>query len=423
MNSERWKARSQWGRRAGSAAIVVVVMVLAACTFASQTPVPDAADAIELHLLGWAGSEADNERLTGVLDDFHAANPNVTVALTLTQEYDARLKQALNGSSPPDVIFVDSFTLPDLVKAGQLLPADGKLTAVDDFYLSLRSAFTLDGTLYCPPKEFSTLALIYNKGLFDRAQLAYPTADWTWQDLRSAAEKLTDLEQGVYGLALSPDFARWSAFLYQAGGAVTDDDLARMTINSTQALDAIKFYAGLVADGFAAQPADLRSGWGGDALGKTRVAMTVEGNWIVPYLKDQYPEVSVGVSELPAGPAGRATIAFATCFAVTAKSTHQDAAFRLVDYLTGSAAMEALTDDGVAMPPRASLRAGWLEKYPDLEPFLNGSVYARRWQFGPVFQPVVDEANAALQQLFADNITAEELLSRVESAGNQALGR
>ena len=42
------------------------------------------------------------------------------------------------------------------------------------------------------PALVDNLALIYNTKLFDEAGVAYPTDDWTWDDFRAAAKKLTD---------------------------------------------------------------------------------------------------------------------------------------------------------------------------------------------------------------------------------------
>src|SRR5678815_376181 len=122
-----------------------------------------------------------------------------------------------------------------------------------------------------------------------------------------------------------------------------------MTINIPEALEALNFYVGLVRDGFAAQPSDLDSGWPGEAFGKGRAAMTIEGNWIVPFLHDQFPDLNYGISELPAGPAGQATMAFTVCYAVPADAAHPEASLKLVDYLTGAEGMKTWTDLGLAM--------------------------------------------------------------------------
>ena len=381
------------------------------------------AGATELQLMGWSSSDAENTRLQAVVDTFNAANEDIHVNLNLVPDYDTRLQTSLAGGSPPDVFYIDSFRLPDLVAAGAVEPAGDNIENPDDFYESLRNAFTIDGTFYCPPKDFSTLGLQYNTDMFDAAGLDYPTEDWTWDDLRSAAETLTNEDEGVYGMVLSADFARWIAFLYQAGGSVTNEDYTEMTINSPEALEALEVYVGMVQDGVAAQPADLDSGWAGEAFGKQTAAMAMEGNWIVPALADQFPDVNYGVTQLPAGPAGEATMAFTVCYGVPAGGQNKEASFRLVNYLTGPDGMKEWTDLGLAMPTRQSLREGWLEQFPELQPFLDGADHARPWQFRPGFQDVLDTINNGLQQAFEGSALPEGVLEEAEEVGTEVLAR
>ena len=187
----------------------------------------------------------------------------------------------------------------------------------------------------------------------------------------------------------------------------------------------MEFYVGMVLDGIAAQPSDLDSGWPGEAFGKESAAMVVEGNWIVPFLNDNYPDLNYGVTELPEGPAGHATMAFTVCYGVPANISDErkEAAFELVNYLTGPEGMEAWTNLGLAMPTRESLADGWLEQYPDLEPFLAGAAYARAWQFVPGFQDFLDTVNAGLQQAFTGAALSEGVLEEAADVGQQVLER
>lgn len=379
-------------------------------------PSAQAAQTVNLVLMGWSSSPSENERLQKIVDDWNAANPDIQVTLNQVPDYDTTLQKSLAGGEPPDVFYVDSFRFLDLVRAEALMPIGEKLTDVDDFYPALRNAFTTNGQFYCPPKDFSTLALQINTEMFEAAGLSAPT---TWEEMRAAAEKLT--KDGVYGLVVPADFARWIAFLYGAGGSVTDDAFTKMTINSPEAEAAMEFYTGLYLDGLAKTPADLGVGWAGEAFGKGLVAMAFEGNWIEPYLKDQFPDLKHKAVELPAGPAGKATMAFTVCYAVPMKAKNPDAAIKLVDYLTGAEGMKAWTDLGLAMPTRASLREGWLELFPNLEPYLNGAEYARKWQFVPGFQAVLDKVNEQLSLVMAGNQTARGALAEIERVGNEVL--
>jgi multiple sugar transport system substrate-binding protein len=223
-------------------------------------------------------------------------------------------------------------------------------------------------------------------------------------------------------MVLSPDLARWIAFLYQAGGSVTNEDFTAMTLDTPEAQEAMEFYLNMVNDGYAAQPSDLDSGWPGEAFGRGQAAMAMEGNWMVSYLNDQFPDLNWGVTELPAGPAGDATMSFTVCYGVPAAAANPEASIRLVNFLTGPEGMAQWSGLGLAMPTRASLSDSWLEQYPDLEPFLAGAQYSYPWQFRPGFQDVLDTINAGLQQAFTGTYLPEQVLEEAQEVGNQVLG-
>jgi multiple sugar transport system substrate-binding protein len=181
----------------------------------------------------------------------------------------------------------------------------------------------------------------------------------------------------------------------------------------------------MVLDGAAATPADLDSGWPGEAFGKGLAAMAVEGNWIAPFLEDTYPDVAWEVVELPEGPGGAATMAFTVCYGVPASISEErkTAAFELVNFLTGPEGMQAWTDLGLAMHTRASLRDHWVEQFPALQPFLDSADFAHPWQFRPGFQDFLDTFNASLEQTFAGTMLPEDVLSEAESVATEILAR
>jgi multiple sugar transport system substrate-binding protein len=392
---------------------LLVVVALSVATFATTAR---AADPVQLTLEGWSSSPSENTLLQQIVDTFNKDNPDIQVKLNQVPDYDTTLAKDLASGSPPDVFYVDSFKLPDLVNAGALMAIGDKLQNVDDFYPSLKAAFTYNGTFYCPPKDFSTLALFVNTDMLAKANLKAPT---TWDELAAAAKAMTTKD--VAGIVLPNDLARWIVFLYQAGGSVTDDALTKMTINSPEGLQALKFYTDLYLNGYAKTPQDLGAGWAGEAFGKAKAAMAVEGNWLVPPMTSDYPTVKYNVVELPAGPKGKATMAFTVCYAMPASGKNTDSALKLVNYLTGPDGMKAWTDLGLAMPTRQSLRDGWLQKFPNLKPFLDGAAYAHKWQFVPGFQAVLDKTNNNILSVFSGNMTAEDALKDVESVGNEVL--
>ncbi|MEZ4771096.1 MAG: ABC transporter substrate-binding protein [Caldilineales bacterium] len=429
------------------ALLIVAAMLLAACggtaeptpapaapaeqpaaeTPAAETPTeaPAAASGsvTDLVLMGWSSSPAENERLQQIVDQYNAENPSTNWILSQVPDYDTKLQVSLAGGSPPDAFYVDAFKFFDFQGAGALDNGNDKIENPDGFVPNLREAFVADGQFYCPPKDFSTLALEYNTAMFDAAGLEYPTTDWTWQDMEDAAAKLTDKDNGVYGMVITPDMARWLAFLYQAGGTVYNDTATEMTINSPEALAAMNFYAGLIQKGYAAQPSDVSTGWPGEAFGQGKAAMVIEGNWIMSYLKDQFPDLAFGVSQLPTGPAQQATLSFTVCYAAPSSGKHLDDSWKFINYLTGDKGMAAWTGLGLAMPTRTALQSPWSEQYPEQQPFIDGASYSYPWQFVSGFQAVLDTMNSGLQQVFAGLATSEQVLAEAEQVGNEVLSR
>ncbi len=395
---------------------LAVVMLLA------LSGVVAAQDAVTIRLAGWSSSEAEDKALTDAVQQFMDANPGINVEINLSPSYNETMQTAFASGDYPEVFYIDSSKLPDWVEAGVVAPAGDNIEQPDDIYPSLLEVFTYDGTLYCPPKDFSTMTLQYNKDLFDAAGVEYPTADWTWDDLKAAAEKLTGGD--VLGLVTPPNFERWLPFLYQAGGAIFDAD-GNVTLDSPEAQAALDYYVGLVTDGFAGPPSAVDAGWGGEAFGNARVAMAMEGNWVINYLKEQFPDLNWGVAPLPQGTAGQATMAFTVCYGVAADNAHPEESWKLVNFLTGpdGAQYVAANSFGV-MPTRASAADAWIQRFgEDMQPFVDGADYAHKWVLPVGFQDFIDTFNDGLQQAFAGNMLPEDVLSSSSDVANEILSR
>jgi multiple sugar transport system substrate-binding protein len=310
--------------------------------------------------------------------------------------------------------------LPDLVAAGMLAPLPTALLD-DDFYPHLRAAVTVDGSPYCLPHTFHTLALFYNKTYFNAAELAYPDATWQWGDLQQAAATLTSVEDKRYGLVLAADFSRWLAFLTQAGGAVTDNNARAMAIDSPEAAAALDFYVNLVLEGMAAVPSALDGRWPGEAFAGGRAALAVEGNWLAPYLATNAADLVYGIAPLPTGPAGAATVSFATCYAIPQGAAEQSAAQLLLTDLTAPEQLAAWLDVDNALPARRSLQAAWRAAHPDQAAFADQIAVAQEWRLPAGFQPWLADRNDELRRIFGGFIPTTGVLTQAATAGAELL--
>ena len=370
----------------------------------------------ELRVWGWASSEAEDIQLSALVDQFNA-DTGANAAFEPQPEYDAALQAALVAGDPPDTFYVDSSRLPDLVASGALAPVpDGVLTDPDDIYPALRDIFTIDGTWYCPPKDFSTLGLVYDPSAFAEAGVEVPT---TWEELAAAAEALTTPDR--VGLSFGAEYSRAGAFLFQAGTNILTPDGTAVAIDSDGGRVALQFLADLFASGNAASPQAIDTGWGGEAFASGGAAMTIEGNWIVGYLNSNFPDREWAVAELPSGPVGPGTFAFTVCYGVPANAGDHEQSWAFVDYLTNAEGAAAWTSGFQVMPARASVRDQWIADNPELEAFVAGAQYASRFQFPTGVGDIQGVFNDNFQRLIRGEVSVEDMIAEIVEAGEDLL--
>jgi multiple sugar transport system substrate-binding protein len=380
----------------------------------------------ELAVWGWSSSDAENTALNDLIATF-SEETGANATFQPQAEYDVALQAALTSGDPPDVFYVDSFRLPDLAAAGALAPVpEGAVSNPDDIYPSLQEAFTFDGTWYCPPKDFSTLGLVYDPAALETAGVAVPT---TWDELAAAAQTLTTGDAAAIaagtaqaGLSMGVEYPRWGAFLFQNGAAITNEDNTAMTLDTPEAREAIEYVAGMYQDGFAVKPAAIDSGWSGEAFGQNKVAMVVEGNWVAPAMAADFPDKQFAVAELPAGPVGPGNFAFTVCYGVAADAANPEASWALVDYLTNEEGSLAWTEAFSVMPARQSVAEQWISAHPELEPFVAGADYSQRWGFVPGFGDVLGVFNTGIEGVVDGNMTVDQVIADTTAAGEGVLG-
>ena len=123
--------------------------------------------------------------------------------------YWTLLEAGASGGDMPDVFWMHSNNAQMYMNNDVLLKLDDYIEASDTIDMSnympeITELYTWNDSYYAIPKDYDTIALWYNKTMFDEAGLSYPDATWTWDDLNDAAVKLTKDDGSQYGFALNP---------------------------------------------------------------------------------------------------------------------------------------------------------------------------------------------------------------------------
>src|SRR5215467_3250912 len=328
----------------------IVALLPAACG-SNNNNTPQSTAKADLQILIGSSGDAETNAVNAAADAWAKSTGN-TVTVTPAQDINQQLGQAFAGGTPPDVFYVDASRVATYASVGALDPYASKDPDVNDFYQSLRDAFTIKGQLYCIPKDFSTLALEINTDLWARAKLTaadYPT---TWDQLVTVSKKLK--AAGITPLATADTRDRIGAFVVEAGGWWTNKDGTQATADSSADVTALTFVQSLLKQGLAVYPKQVDAGWGGEAFGKGKTAMAMAGNWIRGAMQSDYPTIKYEVKPLPAGPAGQGTLSFTQCWGISAKSKFKDQAIAFVKYMTAKDQQLTFAKAFGVMPSRAS---------------------------------------------------------------------
>jgi multiple sugar transport system substrate-binding protein len=389
-------------RRTSLAALAVTSsLALAACgggfeEDSSSEPASSGDGPVELQVLIASSGDAETQAVEDATAAWAEESGN-EVEVVVANDIAQQLSQGFAGGNPPDVFYVDASVFGDYAEAGNLYPYLDQMDDADDFYPNLVDTFTLDDQAYCAPKDFSTLALQINTEAWEKAGLTDADIPTTWEELQTVADQLTTPQQAGLVLGLGRD--RVGAFLVQNGGFWVDGEAGEATATEPSNVEALEYVQGLLDSGSAVLAPDVDAGWGGEAFGTQKAAMTIEGNWIRGAMNNDYPDVEYTVAELPEGPAGKGTLLFTQCWGISADSEDQEAAVSLVESLTSPEQQLANAEAFGVMPSRESAQADYVEQFPEDAPFIAGGEYGRGPVNLPGLGPVLADLDSQLEQI------------------------
>lgn len=373
--------------------ILTLLGLLTATSFAQTT----------VRITGYGGTDSGlTARLIDeVIGDELTAEGITVVYEPLEGDYNAGLFNQLSAGQAGDLFYIPAETAPGIIATGTVLPLNDVFDT-EPFINSLLEPFTVDGQVYGIPKDFNSLAIFYNKDLFDEAGVEYPNAEDTWETFAQKLRGVRELGDDVRGACFPADFARFGAFAYSAGWSGFDGTSANLTDEAF--VQTAEWYTGLIREGVTALPSDLGQDWSGGCFGTGNVGVAIEGAWVLGYLRDNAPNLQYGTTSLPAGPSGEpGNLLFTVAYGVNANSPNQDAALRVLEAITSEEAQQWVLEEGLAIPSREALENNpfFAEGTPEAE--ANRVVFegaslgnVQGFQFGAVGTDFTTPINTAL---------------------------
>jgi multiple sugar transport system substrate-binding protein len=408
---------------------LAIAFLTLALIIGCQRTAPDSNAIVTLKLSGWGASPTEQRLLQQVLRQFEATHPRIRVRLdAIADQYMDVMKTRLIGDAAADVFYLDVFEAPFLMRQSVLKPLNEYITPafdLGDFAPNLLQAFQVGDRIYGLPKDYSTLALYYNKKAFAAAGLSRPPL--TWEELLNYSQRLTRDDNGdgkpeQYGLGILPELPRL-LYLMQAYGGRAIDAQGLATFAQEESLRGLNLVLQQYRDErTSVQASDVGSSSGTDMFGRGKVAMVLEGNWAIPFLKDTFPDLEYGTAEIPTVNNRQGTMVFTVAYVMNAKTEHAAEAWELIAYLTGKIGMQQWTSTGFALPTRRSVaEALQLEEDELRSSLVAGVSYGTPWQVGEHSAAILNNFNNQFLSALLGEQPLSQAMKRAETAANQQI--
>lgn len=192
-------------------------------------------------------------------------------------------------------------------------------------FRGLWDAVNYKGKVYGIPFDLSLQIMFYRNDI-----IAQPPA--TWEELADTLKRLNAQEKGMIFDWGSMSWIGYAGYLWQAGGDFYNQQDAVSTLDSDQAVEALRFFASLYTDlGVPKTRIPLEQGM---RIGDFPLA--ISGNWKIDSLRLCAPEIDGkwSVALLPAGPTGaRTSFLGGRVMGIFNKSKNKQLAWEFIKFL------------------------------------------------------------------------------------------
>ncbi|MGW2143130.1 ABC transporter substrate-binding protein [Nonomuraea bangladeshensis] len=368
-----------WKSARSVVALLCTALLASACAGGEQAGTgAQAQGKVTLSYGVWDATQQDAMRELAA--EFTKTHPNITVNVQLTPwaDYWTKLKAAVSGGAAPDVFWMNGPNFQLYASNGVIKPIEEQVDS-SVYPKALVDLYTYEGKLYGLPKDMDTVGVWYNKELFDAAKVAYPADDWTWDDFKKAAAKLTDPAKGVHAIgAQLTSFQEYQYnTIYQAGGYVISPDGKKSGYDDPKTIEGLRFWTDLIAAGHSPDLKTMTDTAPLQLFEAGKLAMYWGGSWdVAEFTKNDYTKDKVDVAPLPKGEK-QATIIHGVANVMSAKTEHPAEAWEFVKFLGSKPAADILGKKG-PIPAYNGTQNDWMAAHPELKlkVFLDAVAYA-----------------------------------------------
>ena len=361
-------------------------------------------DRVTIKFASW-GSKSEVDILKPMLKDFENNNPDIRVDfMHIPQNYFQKIHLLFASNSAPDVVFMNNLYLPVYANAGVLESVDD-WADLSQYDPNIICSLSWKAATYAVPRDVSNLVIFYNKDLFDKFGVKYPTEDWTYDDFLKICQKFKD--KGVFGISFEEAPLFFLPYLMSEGGEIVTV-FGRVMVYEENSQKGLNFYADLRKKYHVAPMAEeSASATMAQLFLQQKIAMHLTGRWLVPKYREE-AKFNWDIVPFPKGSVGSVVQLDASGWSVSKSSKHKEEAHRLVNYLSSKESIERITQCGLIVPARQDVQNsnyfldGKAPKHAEV--FLDVIKTSRHTPVPVNYREILDNLSRYFEQMFRENL-------------------
>jgi len=387
----------------------------------------------KIDLVVW-GAGDDSQTWKKSISRFEKIYPKVSVEYVSigADNYENDLLDALAAGTGPDVFMFHSKWLREHKNKITPIPSEKMmpLTFAGFFPQVAEQDFIADDRIYALPLTLDTLAIAYNRDVFDRNQVVFPPK--TWEELQTAVlkirvidgETITRAAAAIGGtsdnVVNSTDIL--SVLIMQYGALIVDRKSDNVNFGR-DGKDALEYYTQFSDPDSAFYTWDDSFGLSNEAFANEDVALTFVYPDDVKVIREENPFLDFEIRQLPQVDLTE-PINFSSYWglAVSSRSVSSDAAW---DFAVFAATDSVVAQEYISKTGRSPALRFLIESYltnPDIGVFAAQALTAKSWQ--QVNDDIVDDIfDGMIESVLSDGIPPRKAISEADSKLTQWMKR
>ncbi|MGC9602860.1 MAG: extracellular solute-binding protein [Minisyncoccia bacterium] len=389
--------------------------------------------------LNFWGIGDESDAYGGIFNAFKLTYPNVTInyrSFTDEDGYNSALLNALAAGQGPDIFMArNTDLLEDANKMSPVAPTQFSITQLRQLFPQVvASDFSYQNNVFALPLSVDTLALVYNRNIFDQAAIPLPASWKNWDDLIGAVPKLVkrdasgQITQAAVALGTAKNVGNASDILYllmlQSGVTMTNNQDYRISFASDKGAQVLGFYSQFSSPNSQAYTWNNSMPDSLDAFGQGKTAMVFEYASNLPGIRSRNSFLNVEVAPVPQPQGANLSISYPSYwgYTVSRESQYQALAWNLILAMTTNDATANTYAQKTQKPPALNSLIYQYQNDPNLGVFARQALTARSWV--ELDRGFIDNAvSAMIDSVAGGEVSPRSALQQTQDQINQYLNR